>query len=156
MKNLNGVIVFCLVFVRKMNNSQHFSLIVPKKTSSKDELQLATDQSDINTTETQVGDMLETLENNIHVVFMFRWFFVIRIIQLHSTFMLYFLFLLLKYISPFSLMSTPPPERVAVKTYVSAFSKERAISAIKFELQRGGQVFYVVPRIKGHSFVIFR
>ncbi|TVU24652.1 hypothetical protein EJB05_27101, partial [Eragrostis curvula] len=47
-----------------------------------------------------------------------------------------------------SLMSTPPPERVAVKTYVSAFSEERAISAIKFELQRGGQVFYVVPRIK--------
>ncbi|CAO2149122.1 unnamed protein product [Urochloa humidicola] len=47
-----------------------------------------------------------------------------------------------------SLMSTPPPERVAVKTYVSAFSKERALSAIKFELQRGGQVFYVVPRIK--------
>ncbi|KAL6654749.1 hypothetical protein ACP70R_008214 [Stipagrostis hirtigluma subsp. patula] len=47
-----------------------------------------------------------------------------------------------------SLMSTPPPERVAVKTYVSSFSKERAISAIKFELQRGGQVFYVVPRIK--------
>ncbi|TKW01089.2 hypothetical protein SEVIR_8G150600v4 [Setaria viridis] len=47
-----------------------------------------------------------------------------------------------------SLMSTPPPERVAVKTYVSAFSKERALSTIKFELQRGGQVFYVVPRIK--------
>ncbi|CAO2144328.1 unnamed protein product [Urochloa humidicola] len=47
-----------------------------------------------------------------------------------------------------SLMSTPPPERVAVKTYVSSFSKERALSAIKFELQRGGQVFYVVPRIK--------
>ncbi|XP_062182413.1 ATP-dependent DNA helicase At3g02060, chloroplastic-like isoform X6 [Phragmites australis] len=47
-----------------------------------------------------------------------------------------------------SLMSTPPPERVAVKTYVTAFSKERVLSAIKFELQRGGQVFYVVPRIK--------
>ncbi|OEL25815.1 ATP-dependent DNA helicase [Dichanthelium oligosanthes] len=47
-----------------------------------------------------------------------------------------------------SLMSTPPPARVAVKTYVSAFSKERALSAINFELQRGGQVFYVVPRIK--------
>jgi len=53
-------------------------------------------------------------------------------------------------------MSTPPPERVAVKTYVSAFSKERALSAIKFELQRGGQVFYVVPRIKGHNSVSFR
>jgi hypothetical protein len=49
-------------------------------------------------------------------------------------------------------MSTPPPERVAVKTYVSAFSNERALSAIKFELQRGGQVFYAVPRIKGDNF----
>ncbi|VAI05234.1 unnamed protein product [Triticum turgidum subsp. durum] len=47
-----------------------------------------------------------------------------------------------------SLMSTPPPERVAVKTYVSAFSRESALSAIKLELKRGGQVFYVVPRIK--------
>uniref|UniRef100_A0ACD5X3I0 Uncharacterized protein n=1 Tax=Avena sativa TaxID=4498 RepID=A0ACD5X3I0_AVESA len=55
-----------------------------------------------------------------------------------------------------SLMSTPPPERVAVKTYVSAFSRERALSAIKLELKRGGQVFYVVPRIKGNSFVIFK
>jgi transcription-repair coupling factor (superfamily II helicase) len=55
-----------------------------------------------------------------------------------------------------SLMSTPPPERVAVRTYVSGFSKERALSAIKFELARGGQVFYVVPRIKGGNFVIFR
>ncbi|KAM3312892.1 hypothetical protein ACQJBY_032585 [Aegilops geniculata] len=45
-------------------------------------------------------------------------------------------------------MSTPPPERVAVKTYVSAFSRESALSAIKLELKRGGQVFYVVPRIK--------
>jgi hypothetical protein len=35
-----------------------------------------------------------------------------------------------------SLMSTPSPERVAAKTYVSAFSKERALSAIMFELQR--------------------
>lgn len=62
---------------------------------------------------------------------------------------------LMKCISTFSLMSTPPPERVAVKTYVSAFSKERSLSAIKFELQRGGQVFYVVPRIKGHNSVSF-
>ncbi|KAI9400392.1 hypothetical protein POPTR_002G237400v4 [Populus trichocarpa] len=48
-----------------------------------------------------------------------------------------------------SLISTPPPERVPIKTHLSAYSKERLISAIKYELDRGGQVFYVLPRIKG-------
>lgn len=48
-----------------------------------------------------------------------------------------------------SLISTPPPERVPIKTHLSAYSKENVISAIKYELDRGGQVFYVLPRIKG-------
>ncbi|XP_027350583.1 ATP-dependent DNA helicase At3g02060, chloroplastic isoform X2 [Abrus precatorius] len=48
-----------------------------------------------------------------------------------------------------SLISTPPPERVPIKTHLSSFSKDRVISAIKYELDRGGQVFYVLPRIKG-------
>ncbi|WCJ40266.1 Transcription-repair-coupling factor [Euphorbia peplus] len=48
-----------------------------------------------------------------------------------------------------SLISTPPPERVPIKTHLSAYSKEKVISAIKHELERGGQVFYVLPRIKG-------
>ncbi|PON50505.1 Transcription-repair coupling factor [Trema orientale] len=48
-----------------------------------------------------------------------------------------------------SLISTPPPERVPIKTHLSAYSKEKIISAIKYELDRGGQVFYVLPRIKG-------
>ncbi|KAH6812590.1 DEAD/DEAH box helicase [Perilla frutescens var. frutescens] len=48
-----------------------------------------------------------------------------------------------------SLISTPPPERVPIKTHLSAYSKERVTSAIKHELDRGGQVFYVLPRIKG-------
>ncbi|XP_074558733.1 ATP-dependent DNA helicase At3g02060, chloroplastic [Curcuma longa] len=48
-----------------------------------------------------------------------------------------------------SLISTPPPERVRIKTQLSSFSKEKVLSAIKFELDRGGQVFYVLPRIKG-------
>ncbi|PON35488.1 Transcription-repair coupling factor [Parasponia andersonii] len=48
-----------------------------------------------------------------------------------------------------SLISTPPPERVPIKTHLSAYSKERIISAITYELDRGGQVFYVLPRIKG-------
>ncbi|XWS40502.1 hypothetical protein CRYUN_Cryun17cG0000300 [Craigia yunnanensis] len=48
-----------------------------------------------------------------------------------------------------SLISTPPPERVPIKTHLSAFGKENVIAAIKYELDRGGQVFYVLPRIKG-------
>ncbi|XP_020086816.1 ATP-dependent DNA helicase At3g02060, chloroplastic-like isoform X2 [Ananas comosus] len=48
-----------------------------------------------------------------------------------------------------SLISTPPPERVPIKTHLSAYSKEKVLQAIKFELDRGGQVFYVLPRIKG-------
>ncbi|XP_057983992.1 ATP-dependent DNA helicase At3g02060, chloroplastic isoform X2 [Malania oleifera] len=48
-----------------------------------------------------------------------------------------------------SLISTPPPERVPIRTHLSAYSKEKVTSAIKFELDRGGQVFYVLPRIKG-------
>ncbi|OMO85598.1 hypothetical protein CCACVL1_10087 [Corchorus capsularis] len=48
-----------------------------------------------------------------------------------------------------SLISTPPPERVPIKTHLSAFGKEKVVAAIKYELDRGGQVFYVLPRIKG-------
>ncbi|XP_030552631.1 ATP-dependent DNA helicase At3g02060, chloroplastic [Rhodamnia argentea] len=48
-----------------------------------------------------------------------------------------------------SLISTPPPERVPIRTHLSAFSKEKVIQAIKYEVDRGGQVFYVLPRIKG-------
>ncbi|KAE8677933.1 syntaxin-22-like [Hibiscus syriacus] len=48
-----------------------------------------------------------------------------------------------------SLISTPPPERVPIKTRLSAFGKEKVIAAIQYELDRGGQVFYVLPRIKG-------
>ncbi|KAK9117747.1 hypothetical protein Sjap_016694 [Stephania japonica] len=48
-----------------------------------------------------------------------------------------------------SLISTPPPERVPIKTNLSAYSEGKVLSALKFELDRGGQVFYVLPRIKG-------
>ncbi|TYH00723.1 hypothetical protein ES288_A09G001500v1 [Gossypium darwinii] len=48
-----------------------------------------------------------------------------------------------------SLISTPPPERVPIKTHLSAFGKEKVIAAIRYELDRGGQVFYVLPLIKG-------
>ncbi|ONK58649.1 uncharacterized protein A4U43_C09F15250 [Asparagus officinalis] len=48
-----------------------------------------------------------------------------------------------------SLISTPPPERVPIKTHLSSYSESKVLSAIQFELDRGGQVFYVLPRIKG-------
>uniref|UniRef100_A0A1J3DJE3 Transcription-repair-coupling factor n=3 Tax=Noccaea caerulescens TaxID=107243 RepID=A0A1J3DJE3_NOCCA len=48
-----------------------------------------------------------------------------------------------------SLISTPPPERIPIKTHLSSFRKEKVIEAIKNELDLGGQVFYVLPRIKG-------
>ncbi|KAF7130147.1 hypothetical protein RHSIM_Rhsim10G0000700 [Rhododendron simsii] len=48
-----------------------------------------------------------------------------------------------------SLISTPPPQRVPIRTHLSAYKKQRVISAIEYELDRGGQVFYVLPRIKG-------
>lgn len=48
-------------------------------------------------------------------------------------------------------MSTPPPERVPIKTHLSSFGEDKVVSAIKYELDRGGQVFYVLPRIKGDS-----
>uniref|UniRef100_A0A0D2ZRL3 Helicase ATP-binding domain-containing protein n=1 Tax=Brassica oleracea var. oleracea TaxID=109376 RepID=A0A0D2ZRL3_BRAOL len=48
-----------------------------------------------------------------------------------------------------SLISTPPPERIPIKTHLSSFRKEKVIKAIKNELNRAGQVFYVLPRIKG-------
>ncbi|KAL0367871.1 UNVERIFIED_CONTAM: ATP-dependent DNA helicase, chloroplastic [Sesamum radiatum] len=48
-----------------------------------------------------------------------------------------------------SLISTPPPERVPIRTHLSAYTKDKVISAIRHELDRDGQVFYVLPRIKG-------
>ncbi|CAN1243971.1 ATP-dependent DNA helicase At3g02060, chloroplastic [Linum perenne] len=47
-----------------------------------------------------------------------------------------------------SLISTPPPERVPIKTHLSPYNEEKIALAIKNELDRGGQVFYVLPRIK--------
>ncbi|KAL5728421.1 hypothetical protein ACHQM5_001510 [Ranunculus cassubicifolius] len=48
-----------------------------------------------------------------------------------------------------SLIATPPPERVPIRTHLSAYSDANVLSAIRFELDRGGKVFYVLPRIKG-------
>ncbi|CAN1126572.1 ATP-dependent DNA helicase At3g02060, chloroplastic [Linum perenne] len=55
----------------------------------------------------------------------------------------------IKHSPGFSLISTPPPERVPIKTHLSPYNEEKIALAIKNELDRGGQVFYVLPRIKG-------
>jgi len=50
-------------------------------------------------------------------------------------------------IRDFSLINTPPALRHPVLTYVGPFNKELIIRAIKKELLRGGQVFYVHNKI---------
>ncbi|KAK8617195.1 hypothetical protein V6N13_117161 [Hibiscus sabdariffa] len=52
-----------------------------------------------------------------------------------------------------SLISTAPPERGPIKTCLSAFGKEKVIAAIQYELDRGGQVFYVLPRTKVNALI---
>ncbi|MEM7269189.1 MAG: transcription-repair coupling factor [Pseudomonadota bacterium] len=46
-----------------------------------------------------------------------------------------------------SLIATPPVDRLAVRTYVSPFDAVTAREALLREHYRGGQSFYVVPRI---------
>ncbi len=46
-----------------------------------------------------------------------------------------------------SLITTPPPSRRAIMTHLSRYNSELVRSAIRQELDRGGQIFYVVSRI---------
>ncbi len=46
-----------------------------------------------------------------------------------------------------SVIATPPPDRRAVHTYVCPYSPSTVVRAIRQELERGGQVFFVVPKI---------
>ena len=46
-----------------------------------------------------------------------------------------------------SLITTPPPSRRSIITHLSRYNPELVHSAIRQELDRGGQVFYVVSRI---------
>ncbi|WP_022854162.1 transcription-repair coupling factor [Thermodesulfatator atlanticus] len=48
-----------------------------------------------------------------------------------------------------SVITTPPEERLPVKTYLARFDDEVIKEAIERELARGGQVFFVHNRIKG-------
>ena len=47
-----------------------------------------------------------------------------------------------------SLLTTPPQNRRPVETVISAFDPERVAQAIRFEVDRGGQVFYLHNRVE--------
>ncbi|MEH1900931.1 MAG: transcription-repair coupling factor [Nostoc sp.] len=59
------------------------------------------------------------------------------------------LYMSLSGIREMSLITTPPPTRRPIKTHLSSINTESIRSAIRQELDRGGQVFYVVPRVDG-------
>jgi transcription-repair coupling factor (superfamily II helicase) len=47
-----------------------------------------------------------------------------------------------------SIIETPPEDRLAIQTYLSPYDKPTIIHAIEFELERGGQVFFVHNRVQ--------
>jgi transcription-repair coupling factor (superfamily II helicase) len=59
------------------------------------------------------------------------------------------LYMSLSGIREMSLITTPPPSRRPIKTHLAPMNPETVRSAIRQELDRGGQVFYVVPRVEG-------
>lgn len=59
------------------------------------------------------------------------------------------LYMSLSGIREMSLITTPPPSRRPIQTHLSPYSPEVVRTAIRQELDRGGQVFYVVSRIEG-------
>jgi transcription-repair coupling factor (superfamily II helicase) len=59
------------------------------------------------------------------------------------------LYMSLSGIREMSLITTPPPSRRPIKTHLAPYDPESIRSAIRQELDRGGQVFYVVPRVEG-------
>jgi transcription-repair coupling factor (superfamily II helicase) len=52
-------------------------------------------------------------------------------------------------IGEMSLITTPPPSRRPIQTHLSHYNPDAIRTAIRNELDRGGQVFYVVPRVEG-------
>ena len=59
------------------------------------------------------------------------------------------LYMALSGVREMSLITTPPPSRRAIKTHLSPYNPEAIRSAARQELDRGGQIFYVVPRVEG-------
>ena len=59
------------------------------------------------------------------------------------------LYMALSGVREMSLITTPPPSRRPIKTHLSPYKGEVVSTAIRQELDRGGQIFYVVPRVEG-------
>jgi transcription-repair coupling factor (superfamily II helicase) len=59
------------------------------------------------------------------------------------------LYMSLSGIREMSLITTPPPSRRPIKTHLSSYNPDVIRTAIRNELDRGGQIFYVVPRVEG-------
>ena len=47
-----------------------------------------------------------------------------------------------------SLLTTPPQSRQPIETVIDAYSDERVAAAIRKEVERGGQVFYLHNRVE--------
>jgi len=47
-----------------------------------------------------------------------------------------------------SILNTPPPNRVPIQTEIILFNKDEIKSIINYELQRGGQIFFVHNRVE--------
>ena len=59
------------------------------------------------------------------------------------------LYMSLSGVREMSLITTPPPSRRPIKTHLSPYDPEKVHAAIRQELDRGGQIFYVVNRVEG-------
>jgi transcription-repair coupling factor (superfamily II helicase) len=59
------------------------------------------------------------------------------------------LYMSLSGVREMSLITTPPPSRRPISTHLSPYKLAAIATAIRQELDRGGQIFYVVPRIEG-------
>lgn len=76
-----------------------------------------------------------------------QWRKEVHILALSATPLPRTLQLSLAGIRDLSLLETPPRDRLAVETAVLPISSEAIREAIRFELERGGQVFYVYNRV---------
>ncbi|HHG89542.1 MAG TPA: transcription-repair coupling factor, partial [Devosia sp.] len=81
-------------------------------------------------------ERLKELKNNVHVL------------TLTATPIPRTLQLALNGVRDLSLLATPPVDRLAIRTFISPFDTLSVREALLREKYRGGQTFYVVPRIK--------
>jgi transcription-repair coupling factor (superfamily II helicase) len=81
-------------------------------------------------------EKLKQLKNNVHVL------------TLSATPIPRTLQLALSGVRELSLITTPPVDRLAVRTYVTPYDSVVIREAILREYHRGGRIFYVTPRVK--------